>query len=181
VGPGTEPNVSTEAVFSAGGFFMHDTPDQSHWHEPKAGENAGFRHLQAQAAAYDVFMEAEGVPVYRGIGVRRVQDLPMTPWKRLGGRGSYIQLYGTEGLWGSYVVEMSRRRRPQCGAHLYEKVVLVVEVAVPPKSGRKARTSGTCSSGRRARCSPSRSMPFTGSSMRRARRRCCCAEPPPPM
>ena len=30
---------------------MHDTTDQSHWHEPKAGENAEIRHLQAQAAA----------------------------------------------------------------------------------------------------------------------------------
>jgi hypothetical protein len=40
-------------------------------------------------------MESEGVPVYRGIGVRRVQDLPLAPWSRLGGRGSYIQLYGT--------------------------------------------------------------------------------------
>jgi quercetin dioxygenase-like cupin family protein len=76
---------------------------------------------------YDRFMEAEGVPVYRGIGVRRVQDLPLASWRRIGGRGSYIQLYGTEGLWGSYVVEI-----PSAGAlneerHLYEKVVLVVE------------------------------------------------------
>ena len=39
---------------------------------------------------YDRFMEREGVPVYRGIGVRRVQDLPLAPWKRLGGRGSFI-------------------------------------------------------------------------------------------
>ena len=59
--------------------------------------------------------------------MRRVQDLPLAPWRRLGGRGSYIQLYGTEGLWGAYVVEV-----PAAGAlneerHLYEKVVLVVE------------------------------------------------------
>jgi hypothetical protein len=38
---------------------------------------------------YDRYMEAEGVPVFRGIGVKRVQDLPMAPRKRLGGRGSY--------------------------------------------------------------------------------------------
>src|SRR3984885_8940873 len=84
---------------------MHDTPDQSHWHEPKAGENAGFGTFKRAPMPYDRFMEAEGVPVYRGIGVRRIQDLPLAPWKRLGGRGSYIQLYGTEGLWGRYVVE----------------------------------------------------------------------------
>ena len=91
---------------------MHDRPDQVHWHEPKAGENAGFGKFQRKPMPYDNFMEAEGVPVFRGIGVKRVQDLPMKPWARLGGRGSYIQLYGTEGLWGMYVVD-SRRRRAQ--------------------------------------------------------------------
>src|ERR1051325_8801254 len=106
---------------------MHDTPDQVHWHEPKAGENAGLGTFKRPQMPYDRFMEAEGVPVYRGIGVRRVQDLPLAPWRRLGGRGSYIQLYGTEGLWGCYVVEV-----PAAGAlneerHIYEKVVLVVE------------------------------------------------------
>src|SRR5439155_22695956 len=72
--------------------FMHDTPDQVHWHEPKAGENAGYGKFLRKPMPYDSFMESEGVPIHRGIGVRRVQDLPMADWKRLGGRGSYIQL-----------------------------------------------------------------------------------------
>src|SRR2546422_1147037 len=79
---------------------MHDTPDQVHWHEPKAGENAGYGKFKRAPMPYDRFMEAEDVPVYRGIGVRRVQDLPLAPWKRLGGRGSHIQLFGTRGRWG---------------------------------------------------------------------------------
>src|SRR5207253_7899188 len=66
-----------------------------------AGENAGFGAFKRPKLPYDRFMEDEGVPVYRGIGAARVQDLPMAPWRRLGGRGSYIQLYGTEGLWRS--------------------------------------------------------------------------------
>jgi len=106
---------------------MHDTPDQVHWHEPKAGENAGYGQFKRAPMPYDRFMEAEGVPVYRGIGVRRVQDLPLMPWKRLGGRGSYIQLYGTEGLWGLYLVEIPSASALNVERHLYEKVVLVVE------------------------------------------------------
>ena len=51
----------------------------------------------------------------------------MTPWKRLGGRGSYIQLYGTEGLWGLYVVEVPAAGALNVERHLYEKIVLVVE------------------------------------------------------
>jgi mannose-6-phosphate isomerase-like protein (cupin superfamily) len=106
---------------------MHDTPESTHWHEPKAGENAGFGTFKRKPMPYDSFMESEGVPVYRGIGVRRVQDLPLVPWKRLGGNGSYIQLYGTEGLWGSYVVEIPSAGALNVERHLYEKIVLVVE------------------------------------------------------
>jgi hypothetical protein len=105
----------------------HDAPDQTHWHEPKAGESAGFGKFKRKPMPYDSFMEAEGIPVYRGIGVRRVQDLPLEPWKRLGGRGSYIQLYGTEGLWGCYVVEVPPGGALNVERHLYEKNVLVVE------------------------------------------------------
>jgi quercetin dioxygenase-like cupin family protein len=105
----------------------HDAPEQPHWHEPKAGESAGFGTFKRKPMPYDSFMEAEGVPVHRGIGVRRVQDLPLAPWKRLGGRGSYIQLYGTEGLWGCYVVEVPPGGALNVERHLYEKNVLVVE------------------------------------------------------
>jgi quercetin dioxygenase-like cupin family protein len=105
---------------------MHDTTGE-HWHEPKAGENAGFGKFLRKPMPYDVFMEAEGIPCYRGIGVRRVQDLPLVPWKRLGGRGSYIQLFGTEGLWGQYVVEVPGAGALNVERHLYEKVCLVVE------------------------------------------------------
>ena len=64
---------------------MHDKPTQVHWHEPKAGESAGYGKFKRQPLPYDRFMESEGVPIYRGIGVRRVQDLPRKPWKRMGG------------------------------------------------------------------------------------------------
>ena len=104
----------------------HDE-NQSHWHEPNAQQKAGFGKFGRPAMPYDTFMEAEGVPVYRGIGVKRVQDLPMTDWKRLGGKGSYIQLYGTEGLWGMYVVEVPPGGALNVERHLYEKVVLVIE------------------------------------------------------
>src|SRR3954454_17897529 len=106
---------------------MHDTPTQVHWHEPRAGENAGHGKFKRQPLPYDLFMEAEGVPVYRGIGVRRVQDLPLAAWPPLGGRGSYSQLYGTEGLWGSYVVEVPAAGALNVERHLYRKYVLVSE------------------------------------------------------
>lgn len=105
----------------------HDEPDQKHWHEPKAGENVGYGKFKRKALPYDLFMQSEGIPVFRGIGVKRVQDLPLRPWQRLGGRGSYIQLYGTEGLWGCYVVEVPAGGALNIERHVYEKLVLVVE------------------------------------------------------
>ncbi|MDB5596637.1 MAG: reactivating factor for ethanolamine ammonia lyase [Hyphomicrobiales bacterium] len=105
----------------------HDASEGSHWHEPKAGENAGFGNFSRPAMPYDRFMEAENIPVHRAIGVHRVQDLPMKPWARLGGRGTYIQLFGTEGLWGMYVVEIPPGGALNTERHVYEKEVFVVE------------------------------------------------------
>ena len=106
---------------------MHDVPGQPHWHEPRTGQSAGFRRFRRPQMPYDRFMELEGIPVYRGFGIRRVQDLPMAPWARLGGRGSYIQLHGTEGLFGQYVAEIPPSGALNTERHLYEKVVLIVE------------------------------------------------------
>ncbi|AFP30238.1 hypothetical protein MRBBS_1300 [Marinobacter sp. BSs20148] len=97
------------------------------WNEPSGGKKAGFGKFTKLATAYDKFMEEEGIPVFRDLGIRDVRDLPLAPWKRTGGKGSYIQLYGTEGKWGCYVVEV-----PPAGAlnpekHMFEKIYLVVE------------------------------------------------------
>ncbi len=104
----------------------HDE-NQSHWHEPGKDQKAGFGKFGRPAMPYDTFMEAEGIPVYRDIGIQRVQDVPLKSWARLGGRGSYIQLYGTEGLWGMYVVEVPPGGALNIERHVYEKMVLVIE------------------------------------------------------
>jgi quercetin dioxygenase-like cupin family protein len=106
---------------------MHDVTAQPHWHEPTKGRNAGYGNFKRPQLPYDRFMEEEGIPVFRGIGMKRVHDLPLAPWTRLGGRGSYIQLFGTEGLWGMYVVEVPGAGALNPERHLYEKIVFAVE------------------------------------------------------
>jgi quercetin dioxygenase-like cupin family protein len=105
----------------------HDTATQTHWHEPSANKKAGYGKFARPMSAYDLFMESEGIPVFRDIGISKVQNLPLKPWKRVGGQGSYIQLYGTEGKWGSYVVEVPGAGALNVERHLYEKICLVVE------------------------------------------------------
>ena len=59
-----------------------------------------------QKAAYQRWMEQEGIPIYDGLAVEDVTELPRKPWARMGGTGSYIQLKGSGGVTGMYVVEM---------------------------------------------------------------------------
>jgi quercetin dioxygenase-like cupin family protein len=110
--------------------MAHDVPgkhDGVHWHEPSGLARAGFGQFKKQPTPYDAFMEAEGIPCFRGNGVRTVLDLPLAPWKRTGGRGTYVQLYGTETKWGMYVVEVPARGALNPEKHMYEEVFLVVD------------------------------------------------------
>ena len=106
---------------------MHDVPGQTHWHEPTGGKRAGFGKFGRPKTPYDKFMESEGIPVFRDIGVSKVQNLPLAPWKRTGGRGTYIQLHGTEGKWGCYVVEVPGAGALNPEKHIYEEIYFVVE------------------------------------------------------
>src|SRR5258706_5614377 len=45
----------------------------------------------------------------------------------MGGNGTFIQLLGTEGLWGCYVVEVPGGGALNPEKHLYEEQYLVVE------------------------------------------------------
>ena len=72
----------------------HDK-DQTHWHEPSGNKRAGFGDFKKQPTPYDAFMESEGVPVFRGLGVRRVHVRVQGPGS---GRESAIQALVAAGL-----------------------------------------------------------------------------------
>src|ERR671938_1562415 len=105
-----------------------DHAPESKFQEPTDNKTrAGLGKFLRPNTPYDNFMEAQEIPIYREIGVRRVQDLPRKPWKRLGGSGTYIQLLGTEGLWGCYVVEVPGAGALNPERHMYEEIMVVVE------------------------------------------------------
>lgn len=99
----------------------------STWQEPGAHQKSGWGAWKRPLLPYDRFMEDEGIPVFRDIGIKQVQDIPLEPWARLGGRGSYVQLDGTEGLWGMYVLEIPPGQSLNVEKHLYEEICFVVE------------------------------------------------------
>jgi len=104
----------------------HDGPLA--WHEPGDKQTtAGFGRFAAPSAPYDLWVEAQDIPIFRAIGISRVQDLPLKPWKLMGGKASFVQLFGTEGMWGCHVIEV-----PGAGAlndikHIYEQQYFVVD------------------------------------------------------
>ena len=107
---------------------MHDDMSgRVHWHEPTAEKRAGHGKFGQPMSDYDRFMEDDGVPVFRGVGLRSVKDLDLKDWPRMGGRGQYIQLHGTEGKWGCYVVEVPPGGALNPEKHLYEEIFLVAE------------------------------------------------------
>ena len=106
---------------------MHDTTSDQHWHEPSGNQKAGLGTFKRVTTPYDRFMEEQEIPIVRAVGVSKVQDLPLKPWKRMGGNGSFIQLWGTEGLWGAYVVEVPGAGALNVEKHTYEEQYLVVE------------------------------------------------------
>lgn len=110
---------------------MHQDPlgggTGTHWHEPAGNKKAGLGEFKKQPTPYDQFMVDEDIPIFRDLGIPNVRDLPLAPWKRIGGRGSYIQLYGTETKWGHHVVEVPAGGALNPEKHMYEEIYIVVE------------------------------------------------------
>ncbi|MBI4525190.1 MAG: cupin domain-containing protein [Deltaproteobacteria bacterium] len=79
-----------------------------------------------QKTPYHHWMKAEGVPVAEGYGIEDVRELQLAPWPRMGGRGSFIHLYGMEGLTGMYVAEIPPGDALKPEKHLYEEVICVL-------------------------------------------------------
>ena len=75
---------------------------------------------------YEKWQRAEGIPVVRGFHVEDVHDLPLEPWARMGGRGTFINL-AEQHVDDAYVVEIPPSESLQPQRHLYEEVVFVLE------------------------------------------------------
>jgi len=80
------------------------------------------------ATPYERFCEEQGVPVYRGlVGVYDSRDLTLAPWKRMGGNGAIVDLDGTGGLVGMYLIEVPGGGALNVERHLYEEIFYVLE------------------------------------------------------
>ena len=49
---------------------MHEVGDKTHWHEPTGIDRAGVGKFGRPKTPYDLFMESDGIPIFRDVGSR---------------------------------------------------------------------------------------------------------------
>jgi hypothetical protein len=82
---------------------------------------------------YQLFLEREGIPVIRGFHIEDICQVELHPWERIGARGVYLNLEGSEGVNDCYICEIAPGRSLNPQKHMFEQLIFVV-------SGRGATT-----------------------------------------
>ncbi len=76
--------------------------------------------------AYELFLEAEGIPVLTGVAVDDLRTAPVSKWPRIDAKGAYIRLMGAEDTDGAYLLELDPGRSTAPEKHLFEKYFFVL-------------------------------------------------------
>ncbi len=75
---------------------------------------------------YERFLEKEGIPVIRGFSVFDPMSVPLKPWPRKGGLGTYVLLSGSEVTTDAYVCEIPPGGSLLPQKHLYEELIYIL-------------------------------------------------------
>src|SRR5262249_57843768 len=97
------------------------------WQAPTGDEMAGLLTYRPPKSPYEQFMQEEEIPVVKGIGVYDTRELELRPWKRLGGRGAFLDLGGLGGVKGMVVVEGPPGGALDPEREMYERVFLGID------------------------------------------------------
>jgi quercetin dioxygenase-like cupin family protein len=94
--------------------------------EAKIGEEA--RERAKYKSPYEQWKEAEGLPTIRGLSVKNLMDVELTPWKSSGsGSAVFINLDGTGGFNDAYVCEISPGKSLHPHKHLFEETIYILK------------------------------------------------------
>lgn len=80
----------------------------------------------SKKTSYQQWQEAQGIPIIKGYLVEDLNEVPLEPWERKGGRGALISLEGNEETDDAYLCEIppSSSLKPQ--KHLFEEMIYVL-------------------------------------------------------
>ena len=82
------------------------------YQEPTGDDKAGWRrddglaYFKRYSTLWETFLDEEGIPVFKGVGVRDARELPRADWARVGGKATFVQLIGTNNDTGMFVIEV---------------------------------------------------------------------------
>lgn len=80
----------------------------------------------SEKSAYEEWIEAQGIPIYRGHAVEDLNAIELAPWKRVGGKGAHIYLKGGGGTSDAYLSQLAPNERTFTERHLYEEWLFVL-------------------------------------------------------
>ena len=117
---------------------MHEITGQVHWHEPSGCKRAGFGKFDRPKTPYDLFMESEGIPIFRDIGVSKVQNLPLAPVEAHGRPRHLHPAPRHRGQMG-----LLRRRGAGCRRAQSRKASLRGDLSTSSKAAARPRSGST--------------------------------------
>jgi hypothetical protein len=95
--------------------------------EPTGDDRAGFMGPDGKLftrrieTPWERFVAEEGIPLFKGIGVRDCRELPRVDWPRLGVKATFVQLIGTNNTDCMTVIEIPPHATIKTQKHMYEE------------------------------------------------------------
>ncbi len=77
--------------------------------------------------AYERWQESEGIPVFKSISLGSLAEVEVSPWKRTGGKGAFINLSGTDDTDDAYVLEILPGGKLNPERHLFEELIYIMK------------------------------------------------------
>jgi len=62
--------------------------------------------VEGAKSSYDRWVEREGIPVIKSFFVEDIRKVPLEPWDRKGGNGSFMQMEGAGQVNNCYICEI---------------------------------------------------------------------------
>jgi len=91
-----------------------------------AKTESGRRPARAMKTTYEKWQEGEKIPVLKAFFVDDVMKVGLEPWERMGGKGAFIDLAGSENTNGVYLCEVPPGKALKPQRHLYEEMIYVL-------------------------------------------------------
>lgn len=97
------------------------------YQEPEGHKPSGTMKVKKLPSAYERYMEGEGIPIFRGPGLKTVRELELKSWDRFGVEGCFIDLSNTTDSLGLHVIEIPPGGATTPMRHMFEEKYWVVE------------------------------------------------------